>query len=216
MPSLDSYSVVAVATLNARHTPIQKQPKAILCLVRLSRNYFLGDDVYLTFLYDDDWDMDLFNLISAHNPTKVKTGSRPRAAHEVPLLTTTASHVIDMGDTTVASGSSRTPAALEKLPLDFADEDPPLVITEKGDEATAEVIPESGLGREVAAMGLVVNKRRRKTGNEEAEANASPMVLRKDHVASRPSQSTLEGKSLTVIGIRRTPPDSYLRHKRLL
>nr|GEY48123.1 transposase (putative), gypsy type [Tanacetum cinerariifolium] len=181
-----SYSVVAVATLNTRRTPIQKQPEALLCLVGLSRNYFLRDDVYLTFLYDDDWDMDLFNLISAPNPTKVKTGTRPHAAHEVPLLTTTAIRVIDMGDTNVASGSSGTHVALEKSPLDFADEDPPQVITERGDKATAEVIPESSLGKEVGAMGLVVNKRGRKRGNEGAEANASPKVLRKDHVASRP------------------------------
>nr|GEU29353.1 hypothetical protein [Tanacetum cinerariifolium] len=92
------------------------------------RNYFLGDDVYPTFLYDDSRAnayMDLFNLISAHNPTKVKTGTRPRAAHKVPLLTTTASRVIDMGDTAMASGSSETPAAIEKSPLDFTDEDPP-------------------------------------------------------------------------------------------
>ncbi|GJZ46603.1 hypothetical protein Tco_0594199 [Tanacetum coccineum] len=69
--------------------------------------------------------MDLFNLISAPKPTKVKTRTRPRAAHEVPLLTATASHVIDMEDTATTSGSSGTPPALEKSPLDFADEDPP-------------------------------------------------------------------------------------------
>nr|GEW28940.1 transposase (putative), gypsy type [Tanacetum cinerariifolium] len=45
MPSADSYSVVAVATLKTRRTPIQKQPEALLCLVGLSQNYFLGDDV---------------------------------------------------------------------------------------------------------------------------------------------------------------------------
>nr|GFC91234.1 hypothetical protein [Tanacetum cinerariifolium] len=50
-------------------------------------------------------------------------------------------------------------------------------------------------------MGPVVNKRRRKRGNEGAEANTPPTVLRKDHVASRPSQSTLGGKSLAAIGI---------------
>nr|GEW88678.1 hypothetical protein [Tanacetum cinerariifolium] len=71
--------------------------------------------------------MDLFNLISAPNPTKVKTGTRPRLAYEVPLLTATASRVIDMEDTTAASGSSGTPLALEKSPLDFADEDPPQI-----------------------------------------------------------------------------------------
>nr|GEU55976.1 putative reverse transcriptase domain-containing protein [Tanacetum cinerariifolium] len=36
-------------------------------------------------------DMDLFSLIRAPNRTKVKTSTRPRAAHEVPLLTVTAS-----------------------------------------------------------------------------------------------------------------------------
>nr|GEV90187.1 hypothetical protein [Tanacetum cinerariifolium] len=66
-------------------------------------------------------DMDLFNLISAPNPTKVKTGTRPRAAHEVSLLTATASRVIDMEDTAIASGSSGTPPALKKSPLDSDD-----------------------------------------------------------------------------------------------
>ncbi|GJY67606.1 hypothetical protein Tco_0469844 [Tanacetum coccineum] len=66
--------------------------------------------------------MDLFNLISALNPAKVKTGTRPRASHEVLLLTATANHVIDM-DTTGALGSSETPSTVEKSPLDFVDED---------------------------------------------------------------------------------------------
>nr|GEY15917.1 hypothetical protein [Tanacetum cinerariifolium] len=48
-----------------------------------------------------------------------ETGTRPRTAHEVLLLTATASCVIDMEDTTMASGSSGTPPALEKSPLDF-------------------------------------------------------------------------------------------------
>ncbi|GJT75473.1 hypothetical protein Tco_1042198 [Tanacetum coccineum] len=129
MPPADSYSVLDVTTLNTRRTPIQKQPELLLCLVGLSRRYFLGDDVYPTFLYDDDREMDLFNLISAPNPAKVKTGTRPRTAHEVPLLTATANRVIDM-DTTGASGSSRTPSTVEKSPLDFADEDLPPPNTE--------------------------------------------------------------------------------------
>nr|GEZ38329.1 hypothetical protein [Tanacetum cinerariifolium] len=174
MPFADSYSAVAVATLNTRRTPIQKQPEALLCLVGLSRNYFLRDDVYHTFLYDDDRDMDLFNLISALNPTKVKTGTRPCVAHEMPLLTAIASRVIDIGDTAVAS---------------------------RGDKATTEAILESDPKKEAASMGPVVNKRCRKRGNEGAEANAPPKVLRKDHVASRPSQSTLGGKSLDAIEI---------------
>ncbi|GJT66667.1 hypothetical protein Tco_1018147 [Tanacetum coccineum] len=164
-------------------------------------------------------DMDLFNLISAPNPTKVKTGTRPRAAHEVPLLTVTASRVIEMEDAAVASESSGTPSTIEKSPLDFANEDPPQTITERGgtedrvlDEVAYEIPPtgnasttgvalETGLEEEVAAMGPQVNKRRRKRGNDGADANAPPKVLRKDHVALRPAQSTLGGKSLAAMGL---------------
>nr|GFB65783.1 hypothetical protein [Tanacetum cinerariifolium] len=75
-------------------------------------------------------DMDLFSLISAPNPAKVTTGTRPRAAHEVSLLTATANLVIDMEDMTGASGSSGTPSTVEKSPLDFSNEDLPPLITE--------------------------------------------------------------------------------------
>ncbi|GKE40645.1 hypothetical protein Tco_1464050 [Tanacetum coccineum] len=199
MPPEDSYSALDVATLNTRRTPIQKQPELLLCLVGKSRRYFLGDDVYPTFLYDDDREMDLFNLISAPNPVKVKTETRPRATHEVPLLTATANRVIDM-DTTRASGSSETPSTVEKSPLDFADEDlpPPRHAT------TVEVIPETGLEEEVTTMGPPVNKRRkqmrRKRANDEAKANAPPKVLRKDRVSS-PAHSAYRGKSLAAMGL---------------
>ncbi|GKC15305.1 hypothetical protein Tco_1012087, partial [Tanacetum coccineum] len=66
---------------------------------------------------------------------------------------------------------------------------------------TTEVVLEPGLEKEEAAMGPPVNKRRRKRGNDEAEANAPPKVLRKDHAAFRPAQSTLGGKSLTSMGL---------------
>nr|GFB74963.1 hypothetical protein [Tanacetum cinerariifolium] len=66
--------------------------------------------------------MDLFSLIRAPNPTKVKTGSRPRAPHELPLLTLTASRVIEMDEPAVATDSSGVPSAIERSPLDFADE----------------------------------------------------------------------------------------------
>ncbi|GJS51753.1 hypothetical protein Tco_0625115 [Tanacetum coccineum] len=126
MPVRGSYSTEDVAVLNTRRTPIKKQPEALLCIVGLSWRYFLGDDVYLTFLNEIlRWYIDLFNLISAPNPTKVKTGTCPRAAHELPLLTVTANRVIVMEDTTMASGSSGTPSTMEKSPLDFANEDSP-------------------------------------------------------------------------------------------
>ncbi|GJZ82045.1 hypothetical protein Tco_0647039, partial [Tanacetum coccineum] len=163
-------------------------------------------------------DMDLFNLISAPNPTKVKTGTRPHAAHEVLLLTATLSRVIDMEDTTVASESSRIPSVLEKSPLDFANENPPSLITKRDgaedqgqDElsreipvdnpTTTEVIIEPDLEKEVAAMGPLMNKRRHKRGNNEADTNALPKVLRKDHAAFRPTQSTLREKSIASMGL---------------
>nr|GEU29210.1 hypothetical protein [Tanacetum cinerariifolium] len=139
MPVTNTYSRVDVAMLNTRRTPIYKQPKTLLCLVGLSQRYFLGDDVYPTFLHDDDRKMDLFNLIIAPNPTKVKTGLHPRAAHEVPLLTAIASRVIDMEDPDAATESFGTPSTIEKSPLDFDNENPSQQITEgKGTEDQAQ------------------------------------------------------------------------------
>ncbi|GKF83026.1 hypothetical protein Tco_0244682, partial [Tanacetum coccineum] len=69
--------------------------------------------------------MELFNLTSAPNPTKVKTETHLHAAHGVSLLTVTANCVIDMRDAAAASESSGTPSTIEKSPLDFANEDMP-------------------------------------------------------------------------------------------
>ncbi|GJX94573.1 hypothetical protein Tco_0349159 [Tanacetum coccineum] len=143
----------------------------------------------------------LTDLNNAPNPSKVRTRTRPCAAHEVSLLTSTTNCVIEIEDTVVASGSSGTPAAIEKSPLDFSDENPPLVITESGDIAIVKVIYEASLEKKVTAMGPVVNKRRHKRGNKGTQANAPPKVSRKDHVASHPLHSTLEGKSLAAIKI---------------
>ncbi|GJX85748.1 hypothetical protein Tco_0336522 [Tanacetum coccineum] len=54
MPLAGSYSAVDMAVLDTHRAPFQKLPENLLCLVGLSRNYYLGDDVYPTFLYDDD------------------------------------------------------------------------------------------------------------------------------------------------------------------
>ncbi|GJW16672.1 hypothetical protein Tco_0024108 [Tanacetum coccineum] len=138
-------------------------------------------------------EMDLFNLISAPNPTKVKTGTQPRAAHKVPLLTTTANRVIDM-DTTRALGSSEKPS-IDELSWE---------IPSVGHAMTTEVIPETGPEEEVSTIGPPVNKRQKqmrcKRANDEAEANAPPKVLRKDHVSS-PEHSSYGGKSLAAMGL---------------
>nr|GEW75996.1 hypothetical protein [Tanacetum cinerariifolium] len=101
MPANGTYFVEAVRALDTHRTPIQKQPETLLCL----------------------FEMDLFSLIRAPNPTKVKTGSRPRAPHEVPLLTLTATRVIEIDEPAAATDSSGVPSAVEKSPLDFANED---------------------------------------------------------------------------------------------
>ncbi|GKE83742.1 hypothetical protein Tco_1557484, partial [Tanacetum coccineum] len=224
MPVEGSYSVEDVATLNTHRTPIQKQPEALLCLVGLSRRYFLGDGVYPSFLYDDGRNMDLFNLIRAPNPTTVKTGTRPRTAHGVLLLTVIASRVIEMEDPVATSTSSETPYVMEKSPLDFSSEDPPPMITNKGeteDQApavvsqevpsaenitTAEVAPELNLDKEGATMRPPVNKRRRKRDQSAVEANAPLKVLRKDHASVHPAQDTRGGESLAAMGLGPEPP----------
>nr|GFA83904.1 hypothetical protein [Tanacetum cinerariifolium] len=71
MPPVGSYSAADVTCLNTRRTPIQKQPEALLCMVGLSRRYFLGDDVYPTLLYDDDRGGCLLITIAFHIFIKV-------------------------------------------------------------------------------------------------------------------------------------------------
>nr|GFB73585.1 hypothetical protein [Tanacetum cinerariifolium] len=92
MPTNDTYSMEAVRVLDTHRTPIQKQPEMLLCLVEI----------------------DLFSLIRAPNPTKVKTRSRPRAPHELPLLTLTAPRVIEMDEPAAATDSSGVPSAIER------------------------------------------------------------------------------------------------------
>ncbi|GJS62276.1 hypothetical protein Tco_0657060 [Tanacetum coccineum] len=170
----------------------------------------------------DTRQMDLFNLISAPNPSKVKTGIRPCAAHEMPLLTATTNRVIDIEDPTMASGSSGTPFTVERSPLDFDNENPAPIVTEgtgvedqaqdvlapgappKEAAATTEVVQEALREEEVVAMEPPVNKRRkqmrRKRVNEEVEVNVPPKVLRKDHVSSS-AHSIHGGKSLAAMGL---------------
>nr|GEU33920.1 E3 ubiquitin-protein ligase SIRP1-like [Tanacetum cinerariifolium] len=117
---------------------------------------------------------------SAPNPSKVKTSLRPCVAHEVPLLTATASRVIDMEDLDAAKESSGTPSAAAKSPLDFDNKNPASPVIEG---ATSEVKED-----EVAALEPRVSKKRGRRGNDGADANAPPKVLRKDYASVRPKQ----------------------------
>nr|GEX43759.1 hypothetical protein [Tanacetum cinerariifolium] len=167
--------------------------------------------------------MDLFSLIRAPNPSKVKTGTRPRAAHEVPLLTVTANRVIKMEDPVAATDSSGVPSTIERSPLDFANENPSQQSTGPEDQeaaapevppienvTTTGVAPEAGQAEGVAATGLHVVKERRKRGHDRVDINAPPKVPRRDHADPRPTESTRGGKSLAAIelGMGSTRPIS--------
>nr|GEW87489.1 hypothetical protein [Tanacetum cinerariifolium] len=54
MPAESTYSIKAIRALDTHRTPIQKQPEMLMCLVGISRRYYLGDKMYPTFLHDDD------------------------------------------------------------------------------------------------------------------------------------------------------------------
>nr|GEW36548.1 hypothetical protein [Tanacetum cinerariifolium] len=126
----------------------------------------------------DTHHMDLFNLIRAPNPTKVKIGSRPRAPHEVPLLTLTANRVIEMDDPAAATDSLGVPSTMERSPLDFALE---AGASDQG-TATPEMPPFKDVPGTVAP------------GTGQAEES-----LRRDHADPRPSGSSHGGKSLAAI-----------------
>nr|GEV15027.1 hypothetical protein [Tanacetum cinerariifolium] len=205
MPAENTYSTEAVMILNTHRTPIQKQPEALLFLTGLSRRYYLRDEVY-----------GLFSLICAPNPTKVKTGTRLRATHEVPLLTVTASQVIEMEDPAATTNSSGVPSTIERSHLDFANENPSQQSTrpeDKGQVAVAPEVPppenvttkgvalEVGLAEGIAATGPHVVKKRRKRGNDGIDTNTPPKVPRRDHADAQPTKSTHRGKSLAAIGL---------------
>ncbi|GKB58723.1 hypothetical protein Tco_0914909 [Tanacetum coccineum] len=144
--------------------------------------------VYTKFFEFANFQMDLFNLISAPNPAIVKTGTRQRAAHEVPLLTATASRVIDIEDVDETES---------QIPTETSRETPPVQ-----DTTTTEVAPEVNLEKEVTVMGPLVNKKRHKRDQSETEVNAPPKVLRTNHASVRPESHTRGGKSLAAMGLR--------------
>nr|GFC11169.1 hypothetical protein [Tanacetum cinerariifolium] len=114
IPTENTYSLEAMIILNTYRTLIQKEPEALLCLVGLS------------------------HILPGRRG--VKTGSRPRAAHEVPLLTVTANRVIETEDSAVAIDSSRVPFTIERSPLDFSNENPSQQSTGPEDQEAAERI----------------------------------------------------------------------------
>nr|GFA53209.1 hypothetical protein [Tanacetum cinerariifolium] len=149
--------------------------------------------------------MDLFSLIRAPNPTKVKTGSRPRAPYELPLLTLTAPRVIKMDEPAAATDSSGVPSTIERSPLDFAHE-----AEASGRETAAPEVPPPeevptttapGIDQavETVAVEPPAVQESRKRGHEGIDANAPPKSMRMDHADFRPSGSSRGRKSLAAM-----------------
>nr|GFD45376.1 hypothetical protein [Tanacetum cinerariifolium] len=133
-----------------------------------------------------------FSFIHAPNLTKVKTGSHPRAPYELPLLTLTASRVIEMDEPAAVTDPSGVPSAIDWSPLDFADgaeasgretaapEMPP------PEEVPITTAPRAGQAVEAVVAEPPAVRESRKRGPEGIDANALPKSLRRDH-ADRPS-----------------------------
>ncbi|GJZ17464.1 hypothetical protein Tco_0553587 [Tanacetum coccineum] len=126
-------------------------------------------------------EMDLFSWIRGPHPTKVKTRTRLRLAHEVPLLEHTAGRVIAMD----------IPAAQEEvMPPGISAEIPPTT------RVVAEPVPKEG--------GIVTKKRkqlRRKRKAKEVEANAPAKVLRRDHHSVRPEDHAHPEETIGGTGV---------------
>nr|GEZ58409.1 hypothetical protein [Tanacetum cinerariifolium] len=175
MPMSGTYSVEAVRVLDTHRTPIQKQPEALLCLVGISCRYYLGDDVYLTFHYDDDRDGNRpiqLNMCSQSDKGEDQETPPP---HELPLLTLIAPR---------AEASGRETAAPEMPP----PEEVPITTVPGGNQAAETVAVEPPVVRES-----------RKKGHKGIDANAPPKSLRRDHADLRPSGSSRGAKSLAAM-----------------
>ncbi|GKD99612.1 hypothetical protein Tco_1387596 [Tanacetum coccineum] len=116
-------------------------------------------------------EMDLFNLIKAPNPTKVKTRTRQRTAHEG----------VDVGVHGPAVAGQEIPVT--------------------DDVGATEATMEPNLEKEVIFMGLTIRKRRRQRDAGEEGSKAPAKVLRKDHDAARAEHSARGGKSLAEMSV---------------
>ncbi|GJR86955.1 hypothetical protein Tco_0210966 [Tanacetum coccineum] len=149
--------------------------------------------------------MDLFGLIKNPNP-KVKVGTRPRAAHEVPLLQATAGRVVNMEETPTISTSTGTPSAMEKSPLDFADEDVQTEVV--GEHQTDNPVFTTVPQQEQPAAESAATERRRKRDRGETGSSAPSKAPRTERDTAADTQSVSEPEPLSFAVPRPTPePD---------
>ncbi|GJS83239.1 hypothetical protein Tco_0749780 [Tanacetum coccineum] len=225
-PTADSYSEADVATLNTHRTSFGQQPEDLLCLVGISRNYFFPEDQYPMFLYDNDQGGD-GSIWSDQEPEPQDEGRY--ASSCCSRGTAVASHRNSggkYGRDTHYFNFDRDPSAMEKSPLDFADEDVqtdvmgehqtdnPISTTvpqreqPAAESAATEVPLETNLEQEVLTMGPPINKRRRKRDRGETGSNAPSKVLRTERGTAADTQSVSEPEPLSFAVPRPTPePD---------
>nr|GEU74362.1 transposase (putative), gypsy type [Tanacetum cinerariifolium] len=206
MPANGTYSVDDVRALDTHRTPIQKQLEMLLCMVGISRRYYLGDEVYPTFHYDDNR--------GGNRPVQFDSCSKsyegedwepPPCPHEVPLLTLTATRVIEMDEPDVVTDSSGVPSTIKRSSLDFAREAeasgrgiaaPEMSLPEDVPTTTAPGADQDG---EAIEAKPPTTRESRKRGHDGTDANAPPKSLRRDHADLRPSCSSRGEKSLAAM-----------------
>nr|GEX93279.1 hypothetical protein [Tanacetum cinerariifolium] len=179
MPANGTYSVEDVRALDTHRTAIQKQPEMLL-------NRPIQFDSCSKSYEGEDWEL-------------------PPCPHEVPLLTLTATQVIEMDEPAIGTDSSGVPSTIERSPLDFAHE------AEASGRATAApempppedvpatAAPGADQAGEAVAAEPPVARESRKRGHDGIDANAPPKSLRRDHADLRPSSSSRGGKSLAAM-----------------
>nr|GEU41623.1 hypothetical protein [Tanacetum cinerariifolium] len=124
----------------------------------------------------------------------------PTRPHEVPLLTLTATRVIEMDDPAAATDSSGVPSTIERSLLDFSHEagasDQGTVSPEMppSEDVPATDVPEAGQAEGTAATDPPTAPESRKRGRDKTDVNAPPKSLRRDNADPRPSRSSHGGK----------------------
>nr|GEV90053.1 hypothetical protein [Tanacetum cinerariifolium] len=162
MPAENTYSSEAVRVLDTHRTPIQKHSEALFCLVGLSRRYYLGDEVYPTFLHDDDMGGSSLDFAN-ENPSQQSTGPEDQetAAPEVPP----SKNVTTIGDAPEAGPTKRFAATnplafkeLRKRGHDGVDTNaPPKVLTR--DHADPRPTGSTRRGKSLAAIELGISSK---------------------------------------------------------
>ena len=122
--------------------------------------------------------MDLFSLIRAPGAAQAKVGSRQRVAHEVALLTATATRTVDMVAPPATSESTETPTTTTKSPADHeGDEEQTLettaAVSQLETEAANIVHVDSSAEADPTIPDPPVLKKRRKLARGSGEENVS-------------------------------------------